>query len=489
MASEPTHAASLDALAKLLSASFSPLQLRQFLQWRAGTEALVHELPEGPMSRADYAHATVLALDRRGQIDTSFITDLCAERSDSRERLREIAQALGIEVEQIAPEDVTSPAVSVQAVLETIVCAVLVLWLIRAGVIASFVLLAPLSLLRTAESTALGVRWYEWLEDWLARRHLLTPEGDAPEVDASPRAPFRQAAEAALLLVGAFFIRMGATIKHPATSPRAIYANFRFVLLCLNLQASPELVPNTRSYSIRQTYVAFLVLSVILLLIAGMAIVCFAIAFGIDGISGIGGFANVTRHGSFGALFIRAISFALGLGVLYVVATVAGAYVRSALLGGLSLCSRVFLKGSIVGWGPLILAANLSLERRMPLEVLIEFSRQSAAARMIRLMAWLVVAAAVFKAAGVQLPDGFICRDASACAVPHLRGASFGFTVGAAAVILIRHYLVIDIGDFLVRSERLSPARLRVAVEMLSTTVRVLVAAAAFGIVYAWLVD
>ncbi len=119
------------------------------------------------------------------------------------------------------------------------------------------VILAPLLLLRTQESTDTALAAYsrfcncvlKWFSEFLAKRDEKIPKAAVVAVGV-----FVMSTEGLLIALGGSCIRVGATawtlLRHPIATLRAMPRNWVRQSLCTDITIPPEIVPNEATYNV-----------------------------------------------------------------------------------------------------------------------------------------------------------------------------------------------------------------------------------------------
>lgn len=473
-------------LCELLAHHFSVAQMRQFFRWRRGGERMLANLPDGAVSPMSFAEHAVALLEREGTLDLSFIADLGAARPGARAALRRSARALGIDVAALSPASITVPHVSFWAVVETVVAftlATLAVVLVGApalSAVAFSALIVPFTLLRSPESTALAVAWYTRYDAWIVG--LLGP-GARDDSEAAPSLfslrPAAAIASAVLRVAGAVVIKLAATLRHPLAGARAMTTNWRYAVLCMDLKTPPELVPNTGGQELGATILwSFLTLGFLL-----QTFLAFIIA------------AIWALHRLFTLSLPFAAQVSAGFVVLLILGICAlglyhvlGRALASTIVGCAAVLFRFSVKSTAILWSPLLLMSPVAAERRLPVDIHLEYLRESGPAKVARAVAWslvLVLALAVAERLDmlrfaalhrfVELPRGaprllfpwqltaglaglavlvrdyFVVGryryfvDAGLWTLPHVEGLAEGCSVAIRALVLLTGVLTVQI--------------------------------------------
>jgi hypothetical protein len=374
---------------ELLACHFSVAQMKQFLRWRRGGERMLAYLPDGPISPMSFAEHAVSQLKREGMLDLSFIADLSAARPRLKPALKHSARMLGIDVAGLSPASITVPHVSFWAVMETALAFMLATLVVMlcglpglSGVALS-ALIVPFTLLRSPESTALAVNWYTRYDAWIVGKL----GSDASDGLDSVRSlfslrPAAAIASAMLRVTGAVVIRLVATLRHPIAGVRAMTTNWRYAVLSMDLTTPPELVPNTGGQDLQATVIwGFLTLFFLLGTFAGT----------VGALVGVLYQLLVLPIPLAGQLFAGVIIlFALGtcaLGLYHIL----GRALASTIIGCAALIFRFSVKSTAVVWSPLLLVSPPTAERRLPIDIYLEYLRESGPAKVARAVAWFFV--------------------------------------------------------------------------------------------------
>jgi hypothetical protein len=222
--------------------------------------------------------------------------------------------------------------------------------------------IAPFLLMRSPESVALGVRWFNYVK---------------PKQLSESANPFFVGWAYLRILVSSVVVKIAATVRHPVKGVQSIPANWVRVVLCTDLRTPVELVPGVgpaqKTLSEITTYrrgssFSFLLLATIVT--AGLVVAT----------------RYLSRSDSWFASWLEglitpvATIFALGL-ACYVVAYL----------------YRLSLKSTALVWLPLVYVVRATFDNTVKLSVQLDEIRRSALWKLIRILAWITLALLAWK--------------------------------------------------------------------------------------------
>lgn len=199
---------------------------------------------------------------------------------------------------------------------------------------------------------------------------------------STPRRPTAAIAAAVLRVAGAVVIRLVATLLHPIAGVRAMTTNWRYAVLCMDLRTPPELVPNTGGLGVQATMIAaLLALHLILPSFVAAVVAVFWLLHHLF---------TAVPISFVGQLFVGAVvGLVLGtcvLGLYYLL----GRTLAPTIVGWAALLFRFSVKSTAVVWSPLLLVGPAAAERRLPIDIYLEYLRESGPAKLARVVAWFL---------------------------------------------------------------------------------------------------
>ena len=288
-------------------------------------------------------------------------------------------------------ESIAKNEPSVLALVETIVAmtisAGIAVWYDTLAHVAVSCCIAPLLLMRSPESKALGTRWFNKFE-LLEADELLEAESSASSsqwrrvLSKIPTNPFANGWQFLKALIQSVAIKFLVTARYPIRGTQQIPANWARVVLCTDIATSVELVPGTGSvYDILRTRVRGDDPDFTGLLIQATlaAVLVIGIHFWIRPL-----FENIAWQILFWYLEITyavfGSIFTLGLSCYLV------AYLY-----------RLSLKSTALVWLPLVYVVQTAFDKTVPVAVQLEEIRESGLWKLTRMLAWLTLALLALK--------------------------------------------------------------------------------------------